>query len=339
MNSPLISIIVPVYQVEKYLEKCINSIISQTYKNLEIILVDDGSTDNCPAICDRFQTEDPRIKVIHQENGGLSHARNIGLEIATGDYIGFVDSDDWIEPNMYEILMSALQETEAYIAVCNRKLEYEDSQSPLTYVKSVERKMYSAEEALRKLIIGDNIIHNTVWDKIYRKNIITNIKFPTGKIYEDYLWTALVIGNSRMIVGIDYLFYHYLIRSSSLSRNDKLAIQRSLDTIEMIEMRTEYIRMHYPNLHNLSLSIFLNSCFREYFNISLNYPHLDVNGENRRHLHQQFCQFGLVNIFKFYGFKTTCGRILFRFSPRLMVKIYSVYQKLLRLKMRINKKT
>ena len=123
MNCPLVSIIVPVYQVEKYLEKCLGSIIGQTYGNLEIILVDDGSTDHGPAICDRYQTEDSRIQVIHQANGGLSHARNVGLAAATGDFISFVDSDDWIEPQMIDALMSALQETGADIAVCGRQVE------------------------------------------------------------------------------------------------------------------------------------------------------------------------------------------------------------------------
>ena len=106
MNSnPKISVIVPVYKVEKYLDKCVESIVNQTYKNLEIILVDDGSPDNCPAMCDEWAEKDERIRVIHKENGGLADARNAGMDIATGDYIGFVDSDDWIEPNMYEVLL------------------------------------------------------------------------------------------------------------------------------------------------------------------------------------------------------------------------------------------
>ena len=118
----LVSIIIPVYNVEKYLDKCVASVVNQTYTNLEIILVDDGSPDNCPALSDVWQVKDSRIKVIHQENGGLSHARNEGLKIAIGEFIGFVDSDDWIEPNMYEALLTVLWETKGAkgdIAVCN----------------------------------------------------------------------------------------------------------------------------------------------------------------------------------------------------------------------------
>ena len=128
-KNPLISIIVPIFQTEKYLEKCILSIIFQSYHNLEIILIDDGSTDTSPDICDKYVAMDPRVKVIHQKNTGLSQARNVGLRQASGDYIGFVDSDDWIEPNMYEVLMSALKITDADIAICNNIVESEKAKS------------------------------------------------------------------------------------------------------------------------------------------------------------------------------------------------------------------
>ncbi len=328
MNSPLISIIVPVYQVEKYLEKCINSIITQTYKNLEIILIDDGSTDKSPSFCDHFQAKDSRIKVLHQENGGLSYARNVGLKIATGDFIGFVDSDDWIEPNMYEVLMSALQETGADIAVCNRQYEFNDSESIPIHMKSAKKKLYSAEEALRRLIIGDKIIHNAVWEKLYRRTIISDIKFPIGKIFEDSLWTTLVIGNAKLIICIDYPLYHYFIRSESLSHNLELTIKRGEDKIEMIERRTEYIRMKYPTLQKLSFLNLLNSCCSEYINISSKNYQFDADGIIRQHLYQRFRQAGFNNILHYDGIKTTCGRILFWFCPNLLVKTYSLYKKL-----------
>ena len=117
-NNPKISVIVPVYKVEKYLDRCVESIVNQTYKNLEIILVDDGSPDNCPVMCDEWAEKDERIRVIHKENGGLADARNAGMNIATGDYIGFVDSDDWIEPNMYEVLLKNALKYDADISRC-----------------------------------------------------------------------------------------------------------------------------------------------------------------------------------------------------------------------------
>ena len=119
-REPKISVIVPVYKVEPYLRKCLDSIINQTYRNLQIILVDDGSPDNCGAICDEYASKDSRIEVIHQENGGVSAARNAGLKLAAGDYIGWVDSDDWIEPDMYAYMLENMQKYEADIAVCSQ---------------------------------------------------------------------------------------------------------------------------------------------------------------------------------------------------------------------------
>ena len=328
MNCPLISIIVPIYQVEKYLEKCINSIIAQTYKNLEIILVDDGSTDSCPAICDRFQAEDSRIKIIHQENGGLSHARNVGLEHATGNFIGFVDSDDWIEPNMYEVLMSALQETGADIAVCNRQMETSDSKPVSIDTTSCKRKLYSTEEALRTIIKGEGDIRNVIWNKLYKRTVLSNISFPKGKIFEDLLWTPLVIGNAKLIVCMDSLLYHYLNRTDSLSHNENLVIKRELDKVEMFRQRFVFIQDHFPDLKKLAIHKFQESCYREFIKISLNQHHFDENGEIRRELHHQFCQSGSFNILDYDNFSTIFARILFRFSPKLFLKTYIIYQKL-----------
>ena len=129
MNSDLISIVVPIYNMEKYLDKCVNSIISQTYKNIEIILVDDGSTDLSYDICEKYKKLDNRIKVYHKTNGGLSDAKNFGIKHASGKYIGFVDSDDWIEPMMYEILYKNIKEKNADIAICGRYIDYENGKS------------------------------------------------------------------------------------------------------------------------------------------------------------------------------------------------------------------
>ena len=146
MNEPLISIIVPVYNVEKYLGKCIESLIDQTYPNIEIVLVDDGSRDDSGRLCDDYQMQYSFIKVVHKENGGLSQTRNVGLKLAKGVFIGFVDSDDWIEPNMYAILISVLIETGADIAVCNYMAEAEDSSFIKKKSKSPDIKLYSSDE-------------------------------------------------------------------------------------------------------------------------------------------------------------------------------------------------
>ena len=201
MNSkPLVSIIIPVYNVEKYLDKCLDSVVNQTYTNLEIILVDDGSPDRCPAICDEWKSRDSRIKVIHQPNGGLSRARNAGLKIATGEFIGFVDSDDWIEPDMYETLLSTMLETGADIVVCNFYCEEVNSDAFIQKPKSPVIERYTAEEALKLLISEKTFIHPVVWNKLFRKHLLTNLLFPEDKIYEDNLWTPQAIGGANSII-------------------------------------------------------------------------------------------------------------------------------------------
>ena len=328
MNCPLVSIIVPVYQVEKYLEKCLGSIIGQTYGNLEIILVDDGSTDHGPAICDRFRSEDSRIQVIHQANGGLSHARNVGLAAATGDFIGFVDSDDWIEPQMIDALMSALQETGADIAVCGRQVEEEGAQSSPDNADVPPGQLYSAEEALKMMIQEGALIRNAVWDKLYRRSVISNITFPEGKIYEDLLWSPLVMGNAKAIVYVGCPLYHYLQRPESLSHHEDMAVQRGLDKIDMLRRRLAYIREHYPSLEQLTTLKFQNACCREYVKISLHFRLLDADGGIRHELHRQFCQSRPFNLLEYNGFRMTFGQMLFRFSPWLLVGIYAICEKI-----------
>ena len=252
-KKPLISVIVPIFQVEKYLDKCISSIISQTYHNLEIILVDDGSTDNCSQICEKYKELDNRIKVIHKQNGGLSQARNVGLEIATGDFIGFVDSDDWIEPNMYETLISTLFEMNADIAVCGYQDEYEGINSILHDITSFKRNQYTPEEALRKILKGKSFISIMVWNKLYKKAVLADISFPEGKIYEDNLWTPLVIGNAKTIASINYPLYHYLNREESLSHNIQQIHRRFHDKIEMCETRLDFICKNYPRLEKVAI--------------------------------------------------------------------------------------
>ena len=163
-TSPLISIIVPVYDVEPYLRKCIDSILIQSYRDLEIILVDDGSPDNCGAICDEYAEKDKRIKVIHKKNGGLSDARNAGLDIATGEYIGFVDSDDWVMPDMYEYLYKAVKEYDADMSVCGY-YDYWGKTISGRYCQDIQ--VYKGQEGIKALL--DLKFGNYVWNKLYKR--------------------------------------------------------------------------------------------------------------------------------------------------------------------------
>ena len=323
--KPTVSIIIPVYNVEKYLDKCLDSVVNQTYTNLEIILVDDGSPDNCPAMCDAWMSRDSRINVIHQLNGGLSRARNAGLKIAAGEFIGFVDSDDWIEPEMFELLMTAIMETDADIAVCRYQQESVDSKGIKKVVVSSEKKLYSNEEALRLIIMGGSFIGTVVWNKLYRKSILANIRFPEGKIHEDNLWTPQIVGNSKLIVCIENSLYHYVIRKGSLSHDVRLKLKRIHDEHEMIEQRLEYVCEHYPALEKYAILKLLNFCCREYLDIALNYSFLDENGVVRQELYQYFCQYSPVIISDDDSIGKMLGRILFWIYPNLIIKIKILY--------------
>lgn len=245
MNN-LISVIVPVYNVEKYLERCIDSILNQTYKNLEIILVDDGSTDKSPKICDKYLDRDRRVRVIHKENGGLSDARNTGIQIATGDFISFIDSDDYIDINMYDSMMKILQDNDGDIIECGVKHVYNNK---IIESNNIENKSFTSEEAIEELIL-ERSLHQTVWNKIYKKNVIEGLLFEKDKINEDEFWTYKAFSKSNKILSINNKFYYYIHREDSIM--GKGYTVRNLDGLEARYNRYKYISIKYPRLSLLA---------------------------------------------------------------------------------------
>ena len=220
MENPLISVIVPVYKAEKHLEKCIGSIIGQTYKNLEIILVDDGSPDNCGLICDELAKTDSRIRVFHKENGGQSSARNLGLDNMQGQYVGFVDSDDWIEPDMYEHLYTLLTVNNAQIAACGTALEYlngETSYFNLSYPAEKEIRVYTMMEALTESFENQRITYSPC-DKLYSSDIFSSLRMTVGRIYEDMEIIPKCIEKTNRIVYDPTPLYHYNLTEESTIR-------------------------------------------------------------------------------------------------------------------------
>lgn len=215
----LITIIVPVYNVAPYLRTCIDSIIQQTYKNLEIILVDDGSTDESSSICDEYIQKDNRVVVIHKENGGLSEARNVGIDIAKGDYIGFVDSDDFIEPDMYEVLYSACQINSAEISISGRYLEFETECKTTNLFCRDEFQICSNVEAMKKLLIWQDC-DSAAWDKLYDAKLFTQQRYPVGVLHEDLNVTIRLFYNCKKIVFTGIPLYHYRIRENSICRSN-----------------------------------------------------------------------------------------------------------------------
>lgn len=256
-----ISVIVPVYNVEEYLDKCIESLIGQTYKNLEIILVDDGSEDKSGEICDSWKYKDSRIKVIHKKNGGLSDARNAGMDIATGDYIGFIDSDDYINKRMYEILLNNMNDYNSDISVCSIEKVYETNEIYNSVITNKNISIFTAEEALRDLI-EEGILKQTVWNKLYKKSVIENIRFEFGKIHEDEFWSYQVFGKSSKIVYTDEKMYYYLQRAGSIM--DKPFSVKRLDALEARYNRLNYIIQNYPNLELESKISLFFSCLYQY---------------------------------------------------------------------------
>ncbi len=233
MNKQKISIIIPVYKVEKYLSKCLDSIINQTYKNLEIILIDDGSPDECPKICDDYAKKDDRIKVLHLKNGGVSNARNKGLEVASGDFVTFVDSDDHICETMYEKLLSKQQETDADLVFARFKYEDEIT-GEIINVNETSMKdfcetrdiVYFYNHTTNNTKVGDNIVINNnvmcnIWRCLFKKTAISNVRFTKGITFmEDVVFLSDILKNKdKKLAFVDEYLYYYLIRSTSAVRN------------------------------------------------------------------------------------------------------------------------
>lgn len=250
----LISVIVPIYKVEEYLDCCVESIVAQTYTNLEIVLVDDGSPDRCGAMCDTWAARDPRIKVIHKENGGLSDARNAGLEIATGDLISFIDSDDWIEPTFFEKLWDAMQTSGAEIAACAANYVTEDGE--VLRIRSAAPGPVGRLEALRRLVMEDGV-YQTVWNMLYRREVIDGILFEKGKYNEDEFWTYRVLDRTACLVTVEEPLYNYLQRGTSIIGVGYHV--RRLDGLEARFQRMEYLQK-YDELACLTRQQFVFDC-------------------------------------------------------------------------------
>lgn len=220
-----ISVIVPVYNVKPYLHKCVDSILSQTYQNIEILLIDDGSTDGCAAICDGYGEKDPRIKVLHKKNGGLSSARNAGLDLAAGEYILFVDSDDYINREMVQKLYDALVRNGADMCVCDLSIVDTNGkklQSQLNY--PLPNQMFDEGLYWKKLYETNSIAYIVAWNKLYRKNIWDDLRYPVNRINEDEWVLHHILKRCERIQTISYRGYNYVIRKNSImSRKNKKA--------------------------------------------------------------------------------------------------------------------
>lgn len=240
MNNPLISVIVPIYNVECYLKTCIESIVHQTYSNLEIVLVDDGSPDRCPEICDEYAKKDNRVKVIHQDNGGLAHARNVGIANSNGEYLTFVDSDDYVSNDYVESLHKGLTESGADISVASLIMFKENYLSCVSLKREsfveVEKNDYFKEYASIKAEKSMPFI--TAWNKLYKKELFDGVKYPKGKLYEDAFTTYKLIEKARKIVySTTKLYYYRLNPQSILGQSFK---EKHLEMVEAFRDAMDY---------------------------------------------------------------------------------------------------
>lgn len=240
--SPLISIIVPVYKVENYLRRAVDSILRQTYTNIEVILVDDGSPDECPRICDEYAEKDCRVKVVHKPNGGLSDARNAALDIINGEYVTFVDSDDYISDEMIYTLVRNIIEYKCDIVCCGVNVIDHDGIVDIQYNVS-STLLYKSYDAL-KLLFEDKFPKNFVWNKIYRSNLFKDIRYPINRHYEDIATTYKIFSKTDSVLLIpECLYFYELNRPGNITselQSDK-ALNNMIDLIKSHEERCSFL--------------------------------------------------------------------------------------------------
>lgn len=240
-QKALLSVVVAVYNIDRYIGKCVRSIMDQTYRNLEILLVDDGSNDNSPSICDHLAAADRRIRVIHKENGGLSDARNAGIEAARGEYITFVDGDDWIDAAMYESLLSSMQEFEAPLGICRyrqigeHKTVDESTDSAFIFEGSEALESFIAEE-------DDIPIQNAAWNKLYTRELMGELRFPKGKYYEDIVYTTKLLARAHRVVFLDHAFYNYVLERNGSIMGEGIGMRIFTDQIPAYQEKETYLK-------------------------------------------------------------------------------------------------
>lgn len=295
VQCPLISVIVPIYKVESYLDRCIKSIIEQTYKNLEILLVDDGSPDRCPEICDTWANSDKRIRVIHKKNGGLSDARNVGIEQATGDWFLFVDSDDYILPYMCERLLKAAQTTQSDIAISSYFMDYDGKKESLKPLIEDETQILSKDEAIELYFVCHPVEFVVAWNKLYKRQIFFDaqkVRYPVGWLHEDEFTTYKLFYAAKCIVWIRDELYGYVQRDGSImanygKRNLEAFIAYGQDTFTWCD---KWAPQYRKLVEYSGINIYLGQN-----SICQKYPELDSDG----HLLRESYSFTMAHVDKY----------------------------------------
>jgi glycosyltransferase involved in cell wall biosynthesis len=249
MVPPLVSVIVPIYRTEPYLARCLDSILSQTFHDIEVILIDDGSPDRCGSICDYYAALDSRVRVFHTPNRGVASARNLGLSQATGPYIGFVDSDDWIEPNMFEVLYRLIEQNTVDIAMCAHWSGTADR--PRAHHHSGAIHIWDEKKFVEQLV-RDEAITNHLWNKLFRREILLGSHFEEGRYFEDVFFYTQILPSISKVIYVEQPLYHYVERQDGICGSQKP--ERRWDRYDSFRARRKWILAHYPILDNQAVA-------------------------------------------------------------------------------------
>lgn len=312
--TDLISVIIPVYKVEKYLCRCVDSVLAQTYEKLEIILVDDGSPDNCPAMCDAYAGQDKRIRVIHQENAGLSGARNAGIDAAGGEWMAFVDSDDYLAPDFLEGLYRACVDTGSMLSVCRWIYVRGEAISELG-TGAVET--CTGREMLHRMYEPDGSRYVVAWNKLYRRELFDEIRYPVGKIHEDEATTYRIYDRVEKAAVVDSTGYGYFINAGSITRSFS---PRRLDWIRAVTERMDYFeKKGYAELMEPGLRDLADGSIHIYFEMQ---DQQAATPEEQRRI-RDLVRRGLKRVRSYGNFplRTRIGYRLFLTCPGLYRKL------------------
>ncbi|MDN4526725.1 glycosyltransferase family 2 protein [Fictibacillus fluitans] len=263
-----VSMVIPIYKVEKYIHRCVKSVLGQTYTNLEVILVNDGSPDQCGKIADEYQKKDPRVKVIHKENGGLSDARNAGMKLVTGDYTLFVDSDDWLDTNMVKVLVNYMLKYKAdavqaaFFYAHDDHLLYDNRY----YAEDDPPILFNRNSLMKELVINEKV-KNFAWGKLFKTSMINDLPFKKGVLFEDVFWTHLVMDRIQRYVMIHQPLYYYYQREDSIVSSYS---PKNLDIIKGLKERHEFIEKKYSDLKLESYKLLLKTSIIHYWLLMMN---------------------------------------------------------------------
>lgn len=274
----LISVIIPIYNVEKYLMKCVESVIKQTYSNLEIILINDGSNDNCGKMCDDLLLKDKRISVIHKKNGGLSDARNVGLSHAKGEYVTLIDSDDYVAEDYIEYLYKLLKDNAADISICNPLYVYENTEE--NYInEAIEENIVKNMDSIEALntMLYQNYYDTSAWGKLYKIELFEGINYPIGKLFEDLGTTYKLFLKANRVVFGNAEKYYYVQRENSISNNK--FNYRKMDYLYFAEEIYSYVNREIPQIKNAAASRVISVSCNILLQLSDKYEYLNLKKE------------------------------------------------------------